>query len=42
MAKGADPNAKVDKIEFYRELDKHKQSTTLLNQARDIEMVKKK
>lgn len=32
--KGADPHAKVDKIEFYRELDEHKKTIALVGEAR--------
>jgi hypothetical protein len=38
---GADPRAKVEKMEFYRELDKHKQKLTLVEEAREgMTMVK--
>ena len=30
VKKGADPSAKVDKLEFYRKLDKHKQHIQLV------------
>ena len=30
VSKGADPSAKVDKLEFYRKLDKHKQHLQLV------------
>jgi hypothetical protein len=35
IEKGADPHAKVDKIEFYRELDEHKRTITLVGEARE-------
>ena len=31
VKKGADPQASVDKLEFYRELDKHKQHLHLVS-----------
>jgi len=31
----ADPSAKVDKLEFYRELDQHKQKLYLVEEARE-------
>jgi len=34
IAKGANPHAKVDKIEFYRELDEHKKTVALVSEAR--------
>ena len=35
IIKGADPHAKVDKIEFYRELDEHKRTLALVGEARE-------
>lgn len=35
ILKGADPHAKVDKIEFYRELDEHKRTLALVGEARE-------
>lgn len=35
IEKGADPHAKVDKIEFYRELDEHKRTIALVGEARE-------
>lgn len=35
IEKGADPHAKVDKIEFYRELDEHKRTIALVGNARE-------
>jgi len=35
IQKGADPHAKVDKIEFYRELDEHKRTLVLVGEARE-------
>jgi hypothetical protein len=35
IEKGANPHAKVDKIEFYRELDEHKRTIALVGEARE-------
>jgi len=40
VSKGANTNAKVDKIEFYRELDEHKRRVVMVGDARQaVEMV---
>ena len=33
--KGANPNTKVDKIEFYRDLDEHKRRLAMVGEARE-------
>jgi hypothetical protein len=35
IQKGADPHAKVEKLEFYRELDQHKRQLTLVQDVRE-------
>ena len=35
ISKGADPLRKVDKTEFYRELDEHKKTLSLVSDARE-------
>ena len=35
IQKGANPHSKVDKIEFYRELDEHKRTIVLVGEARE-------
>ena len=35
VQKGADVHSRVDKLEFYRELDLHKRHIALLGEARD-------
>lgn len=38
---GADPLVKVEKLEFYRELDKHKQKLLLVEETREgVQLVK--
>ena len=33
--KGANPHAKVDKLEFYRELDEHKRRLAMVSEAKE-------
>jgi len=35
VAKGANPHAKVDRLEFYRLLDEHKKHLTLVSEAKE-------
>jgi len=35
VLKGANPHAKVDKIEFYRELDQHRRHIAMVGEARE-------